>query len=209
MVSVPKLWPGETVVILATGPSLTQEDVDYVRGKARVIAINDAYKLAPWADCLYGTDARWWHWHHGVPSFTGPKWSLEHSQWGNFRARYPDVQRLMNTGPDGLEHKPTGLKNGRNSGYAAVNLACHYGATRIILLGYDLQTVKGKSHFFGHHPNKSVSPYSSFRQRFQSLVKPLKKIGVEVINCSAHTALTAFPCAPLRETLKADAAVAA
>src|SRR5690349_14752114 len=32
-------WAGETVVCLATGPSLTAEDVASCRGKARVIAI--------------------------------------------------------------------------------------------------------------------------------------------------------------------------
>lgn len=207
--SVPKLWPGATVVLLATGPSLTQADVDYVRGKARVIAINDAYKMAPWADAIYGTDARWWGWHHGVPSFAGPKWSLEHSQWNNHRAKYPDVQRLRNTGPDGLESDPSGLKNGRNSGYAAINLAIHYGAKRILLLGYNMQPMKGVGHFFGEHPNRQPSPYSSFRQRFEGLKKPLAKRGVEVLNCTDHSALTCFPRGVLREVLPASAEVAA
>jgi len=45
--SVPRLWPGETFVCLASGPSLTQADVDYCRGKARVIAIKDVLHLAP------------------------------------------------------------------------------------------------------------------------------------------------------------------
>lgn len=201
MVSVPKQWPGATVVCIATGPSLVAEDVDAVRDRARVIAINNAYTLAPWADALYGTDARWWHWHLGVPSFTGPKWSLEHSAWTPHRARYPEVQRLRNTGSSGLEHDPRALRNGRNSGYAAINLAVHYGATRILLLGYDMGTSKGRSHFFGDHPNKQPSPYAAFRNQFQTIVKPLKKIGVEVINCSRRTALVAFPTGDLRETI--------
>lgn len=213
MVAVPKLWPGETVVLLATGPSLCQADVDYVRGKARVIAVNDAWKLCPWADALYGTDARWWNWHKGVPSFTGPKWSLDHSQWHPYRTLYPDVQRLRNTGPGGLEHNPTGLKNGRNSGYAAVNLAVHYGAKRLILLGYDLQATGGRQHFWkennGEHPNKSRSPYSSFRQRFDTLKKPLMKLGIEVINCTEGSALLTFPKASLRDALPETARVAA
>jgi hypothetical protein len=198
MVSVPKAWPGETVVVIATGPSLTADDVDYCRGKARVIAINDATRLAPWADALYATDAKWWHWHKGVPEYTGPKWSLEHSQWHNTRALYPDVQRLRNTGP-----------GGRNSGYAAINLAVHYGASKIVLLGYDMQAVKGKSHFFGEHPQKNTSPYAQFRQAFTTLVKPLAKLGIEIVNCSRNSVLTAFPKAELRDTLKARDEVAA
>jgi hypothetical protein len=74
--SVPKLCPGGTVVCIGGGPSLTRDDVDYCRGKAFVIAINDAYKLAPWADALYACDGLWWRWHKGVPSFDGPKFAL-------------------------------------------------------------------------------------------------------------------------------------
>ena len=201
MPTVPREWPDETAVIIATGPSLTQEDVDYCRGKARVIAVNNAYTVAPWADALYACDAKWWHWHQGVPSFTGPKWSLEHSAWGTHRARYPDVQRLRNTGTHSLERDPTGLRNGRNSGFQAVNLAYHYGAKRIILLGFDMQAVKGRGHFFGEHPNKQKSPYPQFRQVFTSIVAPLKKSGVEVINCSRNSVLDCFPKARLREVL--------
>ena len=57
---VPRAWVDETAVCIASGPSLTQADVDYVRGKARVIVVNNGYLLAPWADVLYAADARWW-----------------------------------------------------------------------------------------------------------------------------------------------------
>ena len=201
MVSVPKDWPGETVVVIATGPSLTAEDVDYCRGKARVIAINDAIRLAPWADALYATDAKWWNWHRGVPDYTGPKWSMNHSQWGRTRALYTDVQLLRNTGHACLEHDPTGLRNGRNSGFAAINLAVHYGAGRIILLGYDMQKRGGKSHFFGEHPQKSSSPYPQFRAAFETLVKPLAKMRIPIVNCSRNSVLICFPKAELRDTL--------
>lgn len=200
-ISVPRSWPGETVVCVATGPSLTREDVEYCQGKARVIVVNDAYTLALWADALYACDAKWWHWHRGAPEFANAKWSLEHSAWGTYRSIYPDVQRLRNTGPNGLEHESSGLKNGRNSGYQAINLAVHYGVKKIILLGYDMQPSGGKSHFFGEHPNRQQSPYASFRARFVSLVKPLSKIGVEVVNCTRRSALTAFPAGHLREVL--------
>jgi hypothetical protein len=189
------------VVILATGPSLTVEDVEYCQDKARVIAVNDAYRLAWWADALYACDAKWWHWHRGVPAFPKPKWSLEHSAWSAYRAAYPDVQRLQNTGPQGLEHNPSGLKNGRNSGYQAINLAVHYGAARILLLGYDMQARKGQTHFFGDHPNKQQSPYAQFRRAFESMVKPLAKRGVSVVNCSPASVLSAFPKLPLRQAL--------
>ena len=58
--AVPPIWRGATVVCLGGGPSLTAADAAQCRGRARVIAINDAYRLVPWADLLYFCDYRWW-----------------------------------------------------------------------------------------------------------------------------------------------------
>jgi hypothetical protein len=194
---VPRLWPGATVVCLGGGPSLTEEDVNFVRGKARIIAINDAYRLAPWADVLYACDAGWWRWHQGVPTFAGLKYALQPEA-----AIYPNVQVLENTGNHGLEEAPTGLRNGRNGGYQAINLAKHLGAVRVLLLGYDMQRgPNGKGHWFGEHPNKVQSPFETFIVHFNELAELVKPIGLAVINCSRDTALTCFPRMSIQEAL--------
>ena len=136
---VPRLWPGATIVCLGTGPSLTAADVTRCAGQAKVTAINDAYRLAPWADVLYACDAKWWRWNKGLPGFAGLKFGLDTS------IAYRDVTVLQNTGLQVLETTPTGLRTGHTSGYQAINLAVHLGAARIVLLGYDF---KG-DHFFG------------------------------------------------------------
>lgn len=187
--SVPPLFAGETVMILASGPSLTQADVDACRGKVRVIAVNDTYRLAPWADVLYGCDSKWWTWHHGVPAFQGLKFALERSA-----AVWPGVQVLKNTGVDGLETETRGLRTGKNSGYQSIGLARHFGAKRILLLGFDLKHVINKpSHFFGEHPSKARPPVETFRPFFRTLVAPLKAEGITVINCTRDTNLVCFP----------------
>ena len=192
-----RIWPGETVVILASGPSLTEADCDYVRGKARVIAINSTYRLAPWADVLYACDARWWVWHQGAKDFAGLKFALTKDA-----ARWPGVVVLKNTGTNGLEHDPHGLKNGRNGGYQSINLAVHLGATRIVLLGFDMQKgPKGEQHWHEDHPNKIGPDYRKWLGLFETLVGPLKKVGVEVINCTRSTRLACFPCASLESVL--------
>jgi hypothetical protein len=194
---VPCLWPNSAVVCIAGGPSLTEADVAFCQGKARVIAINDAYRLAPWADVLYACDASWWHWHKGVPSFTGPKYALQAAA-----AHWPGVTVLRNTGEQGLEVDPSGLRTGRNSGYQAINLAVHLGATRILLLGYDMQLgPQGERHWFGDHPHRRDSPYDAFLERFASIVEPLGQLGVSVINCTRRTALMVFPQQALAEAL--------
>jgi len=132
-----------------------------------------------------------------VPSFTGPKYSLASSD----PTPRPDWTVLQNTGTTGLELDPTGLRTGINSGYQAINLAVHLGASRIILLGYDMGPDGTRDHWFGEHPDGQPSPYPQMREYFETLVEPLQAIGVTVINCSRRTALTAFPCVPLEQEL--------
>lgn len=194
--TVPKILDRETVVCLGGGPSLTPADVDYCRHRAFVIAINDAYRLAPWADVLYASDAHWWQWHQGVSSFAGPKYALQLAA-----RRWPGVRVLDNAGVSGLSLNPQALKNGRNSGYQAINLAVLLGAGMIVLLGYDMQRTGGRSHWFGDHPYPVSSPYQAFRGHFASLVGPLADLGIPVINCSRETALEVFPRQRLEETL--------
>jgi hypothetical protein len=199
---VPKLWPESTIVCIGGGPSLTPEDVATVQGRAHVIAINDAYKIAPFAEVLYAADARWWRHHAGVPSFKGFKYTLQAEA-----RRWPGVQVLRNTGQSGLERDARGLKTGRNGGYQAINLAVHLGARRVLLLGYDMKSGgKGKSHWFGDHPWGSSSPYGSFLRCFETIVEPLQQAGVTVINCSRQTALTAFQRMTIDEALALESA---
>jgi hypothetical protein len=196
---VPKLWPESTIVCIGCGPSLTQEDVDYCRGRARVIAVKDAWRLASWADALYACDGKYWDFYKGVPEFTGLKFGL------TVDGRWPDVQALRNTGMDGLEVDPSGLRTGQNSGYQAVNLAVHLGARRIVLVGYDMQRVKGRAHFYGEHPpggyQHTASPYGLFQQCFATIVEPLTALGIDLVNCSRQTALTCIPQQALSDAL--------
>lgn len=209
---VPKLWPGETVVCLGGGPSLTREDVEFCRGKARVIAINNAFQIAPWADVLYACDFAWWRVHAGAPSFQGLKFALTTSPRSS--KRWPDVTVLKPTDGGGLDLNPKCLRTGvgkdmnGHGGFQAINLAVHLGAARILLLGYDMQRTQGKSHWHGNHvhPLHRDSPYVGFRRACETLMKPLQELGIEIVNCSRQTALTCFPKMAIDQALQAVAA---
>lgn len=203
--TVPKIWPGETVVCIASGPSLTPADVDACRGRARVIVVNDGYRLAPWADVLYACDAAWWRAHGDkvvACGFAGMKYTLTPD-----RRFCPDVQVLENRG-DGLDLHPSALGTGAthgvggNSGYQAINLAVHFGAARIVLLGYDMQRTGRKSHWFGEHSNWQRPPLVEFRPAYGPLPGLLQSIGVSIVNCSRETALTTIPRQPLAAALQ-------
>lgn len=199
---MPRRWPGSTVVCVGGGPSLTPEDVETCRGRVVGIAINDAYRLMPWAGALMASDAKWWRYHHGAPTCRGLKYCLddrltqdESDEWG--------VTRLEMSGREGLDADPSCLRSGKNSGAAAINLAVHLGATRILLLGYDMSPDRARTHWFGNHPAPlhTHSPYPAFREMFQTQVVPLAARGVEVLNCSRRTLLEAFPRCSLEEAL--------
>lgn len=208
MVTVERRWPHATLVCVAPGPSLTSADCDFVRGKAPVIAINDAVQVAPWADVLYSSDRTWWERHHTVP-FTGLRFSVgSRVHAANAYRACAAIQVLENTGIVGLELAPTGLRTGQNSGHAAINLAVHLGAARIILLGYNMGCVGRATHFNGA-PHGASQHYPLFRQHAATLVQPLKDAGVAVVNCTPRTQLTAFPLADLRDVLRQDAEAAA
>lgn len=199
-------WP--IVACLASGPSLTQEDVDLLKGRVPVIAINDAIRLAPWADVLYSSDQYWWRDVGVTTPFSGDRYSVRSSRQHVptvFRD-HPEIAVLENTGKTGLETDPSGLRTGQNSGYAAINLAVHFGATQILLLGYDMQRTGGRAHFFDHHRTSAGGSYKHFLPHFQTLVAPLAKLGIEVINCTRDTALRCFPRAPLADVLVQAAA---
>jgi hypothetical protein len=215
MIPVPKLWPGATIVCLASGPSLTTEDVAAVRG-LRTIAINTTYRLAPWADVLYAADDSWWQWERAevARTFAGLKYSVETFPAEQVRKTPQHDHRaaagvtvLRNTGITGLERDPSGLRTGQNSGYQAVNLAYHLGAKRIILLGYDMQKAKdGRKHWHEPHRADRPSPFFMMQTHFGTLVEPLREARVEIVNCSRVTALTAFPRRVLADVLVEEAA---
>jgi hypothetical protein len=202
--AVHRLFPGSTVVCLGTGPSLRAEDVSYCRGRAKLLAVKDAYRLAPDADVLYSGEIRWWrYWAQHDPDGLAAI-PLRYSVDGQ---AHPWATILQNSGIDGLETDPSGLRTGENSGYQAVGLAVHLGASKIVLLGYDFMANNGKLHFFGNHPYQTVPTgqlahaFHRFMAHFATLVEPLKRMNIAIVNATRETALTCFPQMSLAEAL--------
>lgn len=160
--------------VLASGQSLTDEQVEYVR-KAReygrlnyVLAVsNVGLDKAPWADALVSHDSKWWHSNKSSFEFRGIKFS---------RMGLAGTQKFI------PEHK-----SGCNSGYMAMQIARDiYKAHQIILLGFDMHG----THYFGEHTsglkNTSESDFKRHIMQFDSWT------GAEVINCTPDSALTQF-----------------
>lgn len=94
------------------------------------------------------------------------------------------------------------LHYGDNSGYQAINLAYLLGATKIVLLGYDMQMTGGKAHWHTDHQkplNAGGSDLEHWAKLFPQLAIDLAQEGIEVVNCTRETALTCFK----RQTIEA------
>lgn len=169
-----------TVVLLAPGPSLTADLVERVRGHS-VGVVNNAFQLAPWATFLVAADSKWWRKHPAAQSFAGHKFC---SGW------VPGVERV--TASDGVD-KTT------NSGLLAMEVARRHGATRLVLLGYDMHG----THFFGPYSNglSNTKPdkFELHQKQFEKWARRHPK--VKVLNCTEGSALRAFPLCDLDRAL--------
>jgi len=190
-------WAGATVVCIASGPSLSAEDCDSVRlwrdaspADRKAVVVNTSFRAAPWADALFAMDIPWWHHHikeiresfHGEPCSSSPH-----------ALRYG--VRIIGSG-----WNPYG-----NSGAGAIRLACCAGATRVLLIGYDCKPRGAQIHWHADHPKPLGNAGSMMKWAGQFAKLRDALTGVEIINCSRDTALTAFSRGDLGQELSRSA----
>ena len=192
-------WDGLPSVVAAPGPSLDANVAATVRATGwPVVVCQDAWRLMPWADKLYGCDARWWNFHNGVPDFPGEKWST-HVAKENDKLEEAEKYglKLVKGAAGGTFSTDPGLiRYGSNSGFQSINLAILLGSPYIVLVGFNMKCHGGKSHFFGNHPAPLYNNehYENFLREFDTAAK---KTNVTIINATPDTALTSFPCMSL------------
>ena len=195
-------WSGKPAVLVASGPSASAVELDRARGLAHVLAINESWRLAPWADAVYGADFRFWLAKAGLPDFAGLKIT------GEERAArdWPDIHAIkLRRGFDRIVTDELGVVGwGGNSGFHAVNLAVQFGARRLVLVGYDMHVEAGL-HWHGPHPkgfnNPNPKSIERWRRMLDAVALDLAGLGVGVINCSPSSALKAYARMPLDEAL--------
>lgn len=179
-------------VCLASGPSLTQEDVETVRqwrGEGRrVYVANTTFKMAPWADALFAMDGKWWQFHY--------------VQTAEFHGRRFTTAALPAT-MAGVEK--VSITNYRNSGANCVSLAVSQGATEVVLLGFDCMLDGTQTHWHGSHPAgmSDARTVNVWPVLFDRLAADMKRNGVKVVNASRRTALKCFERGELAEVLRA------
>lgn len=173
-------WTGETVVIAASGPSQDQAALEYARGKARLIAVNRTWELCPWADVLYSAGGRFWETYR--PAFEGMKVS-GCDEW-------PGVYHQ-----DAREWLPDD-KTLHNSGAQAIIYAACWGASKIVLTGFDMQ---GRHWHADHRIGNPFTRYGDFITGLERLSREMR---VPVLNASKETALRCFRRVTIEQALE-------
>lgn len=177
----PRLWPGETVFIVAGGPSVATADMQRLAGR-RVIAVNSSVFTWPAADFLYFGDARWWQVNmRALGGFAGTIVSTARTVIS------PRVMKMKKIRlPPGLAVDQRCLVMQRTSLTGALNLAFHLGAARVALIGADMQPAgDGRTHHHAPHPwPQRPGCWDEQMADLKLMIGPLAKHGLEVVNCS-------------------------
>jgi hypothetical protein len=105
--------------------------------------------------------------------------------------------------PARFRTKQADMQHYNNSGAAAISLAVHLGATRVVLLGYDCQRTNGLAHWHGNHPRGlgNGGAMARWAESFAELAQDMARRGVEVVNATRETALKCFPRVELEQAL--------
>ena len=194
-------WAGQYVAVIGGGASVKRSDIDSLRGRLRVVVINESYQLAPWADALYSCDYKWWklRWNL-VKDFKG----LKVTQDALIVREHPEIKRLRLR--DGTPGQPIKyflmdewgvIGSGQGSGFQVVNWLAQIGVAGIALLGFDGCIINNKVHWHGSHPieltNPDNSTFVAWKTWLENAAPKLHELGIEVINTSMFSTVGRFP----------------
>ena len=171
-----------------------------------VIGVNVAFQIGDWIDLVFFGDSGFFLQHQkelakfpGLKVSTHPK--TRDVNWVKFIAKDSNH-------PKGISSNPKMISWNSNSGAAAISVAAHAGASRIILLGFDmkLNTTNDKHwHTLYGSPDKSdpqrkrKMPFRRHLLGFPEIAKDAKRMGIEILNISPDSAINCFRKVTVKE----------
>jgi hypothetical protein len=190
---VPQEWSAdEPCFVLCSGESIGKQAKLIQKLKGRFIAVKHGLLLKPDADVLFMPGECW-------TSIVFPLLKQFKGAYAIIRSKFhPELPESVKRVTRSKHHQQLCERrdhvSGYDSGTSAINLAYHFGARTIVLLGYDMTG----GHFCKHplqHP-----PQGHFRQHMiplHAFNADAKSKGVRIVNCSPTSVVTAFEKQPL------------
>lgn len=234
---VPKIWEGGDVWILGGGPSVIEQFeipkkvvqavltgasspkayspyMSMIHDK-HVIGINVSFLIGDWIDMVFfGDNGFYLGQMNNLAAFPGIKVSSHPNtkdvSWVKYLAK--DTNR-----PKGISMNPRAVSWNGNSGAAAISLAAHTGAKRIILLGFDMKLDEDrKQHWHNAYHrleylqskdfNKQL-PFDRHLMGFPEIAKDAKRMGIKIINASPDSSITVFDKVSVRDLIEENVLV--
>ena len=183
-------WSGQVCAIVASGPSVVREEVESLRGRCKVVVVNNSHEIAPWADLLYAADGRWWDQYPKATRFEGLKVTADRDAAKRYGLHIATLLGETDKDSDKFAIEPSGaIARGGNSAFQAVNLVTRFGCRRQLWMGFDFTG----EHWHGTHaaPLRNPRPQTleKWARRFDAQAAALADMSVEVVNCSSLSVL--------------------
>jgi hypothetical protein len=202
------MFHGRTIACIATGPSFSPSQVEIARSKGFVLfGCNNIWLDVPDLAVLWATNLQWWdhYWSPRLEAYLAQKWTVSRPAAEKYGLNWTDERNAP-----GLSTDPSVIHHGHGGGFSMLNLAYLMGASRIVLIGYDLrysQDYDGRNrqvgsaprHYFGEYPPAlqhwpSVQVRNGVHVELVSLYESVaKQNAVEIVNCALSSALECFP----------------
>jgi len=227
---VPRMWDEGDVWIIGGGPSVPRQFdipdkiIHAVVGRRalpdvyspymssihdkHVIGINVAYLLGDWIDLVFFGDSGFFLKHEeGLSKFNGLRVSchprVNSIDWVKYLPKDRNHTRGISTSSRMVSW------NG-NSGAAAISIAVHSGARRVILLGFDMKLNETQDQHWHDVYGRGLArdekkimkmPFHRHLRGFPEIAKDAKRMGVEILNACPDSAIDCFKKVTVKELL--------
>lgn len=192
-------------------PSVYSPYMEAIHNK-HVIAINAAYLIGNWMSMIFFGDKMWFleneeklAKHPAVKVACHP--NVRHITWVKHLERVDERVK-----PYGLSLNSHSVVWNGNSGAAAISVAAAAGAKRIILVGFDMfYTKSGNVHWHDLYDQSrwtkeqrlliADSAFKKHLMGFPEIAIDARIRGIEIINASPDSTITAFPKRTVKDLL--------
>ena len=218
MWQIPALWKGGECWIIGGGNSITEQfsiPPDVVKGvqsqkrpisdyspylsglhNKHVIAVNMAYRLGNWVDFVFFGDRGFWR-DNETQLAAHPSIKVSCSESRALPKWIKSLRRARSKKYGLTVNEKYEICWNYNSGAAAINLAMYLGCKRIILIGFDMNTLNNKSHFHGAYKPRTAGTlqdnFNRHKKGFEFIAREAIEMGVEIINANPGSGLECFP----------------
>ena len=185
-------------VVKGTSPQVYSPYMSALHDK-HVIGVNVAYLLGDWIDLVFFGDSGFLLKNQeALAKFQGIKVSCHPRtndvKWIKFLPRDKSHSH-------GISSNPMKVSWNGNSGAAAISLAAHTGAKRIVLLGFDMKLSSGNNQHwhdlygrgttFDDRRRKKM-PFHRHLRGFPPIAKDAARMGIEILNACPDSAIECF-----------------